>query len=165
MSDEHHTGYVEPPYTEIEADFPDDHEELLNLFGGDDSGHYHLTEEEYVKLQELIQLKREEAEDTEIRYTLSEDEYDKLQTILETVYPDENSEPVFVDEDTINDLADERIQASIDDGTFDDLIDERIHLSEDTLADFIDARIQQHLINELIDARIQKYLSKHEGDN
>ena len=125
---------------------------------------YIPTEEEYTGLQGLIQHRQEELENTEVRYTLSEDEYNKLQAIFEAVYPDENSEPVFVDEDAISDLADASIQTSIDDGTFDDVIDERIRLSEalneDAINELIDTRIQQYLIKELIDARIQEYLSK-----
>ena len=32
----------------------DDHEQLQNLLGGDDNGHYHITDEEWTKLQALI---------------------------------------------------------------------------------------------------------------
>lgn len=90
------------------------HEQLDELMGGDASGHYHLTEEEYNLMLELLEGEREEEESDEEFYKLSQGEYDKLMSIIDAAFPDDESdEPVFIDSETLNKLIDERIQEYI----------------------------------------------------
>lgn len=90
------------------------HEQLDGLMGGDDSGHYHLTEEEYNLMLEFLGKEREEEESDEEFYKLSQSEYDKLMSIIDAVFPnDESEEPVFIDSEALNSLIDARIQEYI----------------------------------------------------
>ena len=87
------------------------HEQLDGLYGGEDDGHYHLTQEEYEQVKEVLQIRREEQESGETFYKLTEAQYDKLRHIIEAVYPDQDSDtPVFIDNETINSLIDTRIK-------------------------------------------------------
>ena len=45
---------IDPPLKMDVASENVNHEELMNLLGGDDDGHYHLTKEQYDQLKELI---------------------------------------------------------------------------------------------------------------
>lgn len=85
------------------------HEQLDELLGGDNSGHFHLTEEEYNLMLRLVEKLREEDETEEDFYKLSEDEYNKLMSILSILYPDEDTDA----EDALNALIDARIQHAL----------------------------------------------------
>ena len=90
------------------------HEMLDGLLGGADNEHYHLALEEYNQLKEVLQIKHEEDESGETFYKLTKEQYNKLIHILEEVYPDiDYDEPVFIDEEFINELIDARIKEYI----------------------------------------------------
>ena len=86
-----------------------DHEELENISGGDEYDHYHLTGEEYMLLQEILERKRGEIESGEISITITQDEYEKLLALFEAVYPNNSEAPVLINEEALNDLIDLRI--------------------------------------------------------
>ncbi len=86
-----------------------DHEELENLLGGEEFDHYHLTGEEYMQLQEMLERKQDEDDNGEISITLTQDEYEKLLALFEAVYLDDSSTPILINEDTLNDLIEQRI--------------------------------------------------------
>lgn len=69
------------------------HEELDGLIGGDADGHYHLTEEEYNLMLEVLDNRREEDVSEEVYYKLSETEYDKVTTLLAMFFPDDDTAP------------------------------------------------------------------------
>ena len=81
----------------VESTVISNHERLDGLLGGEDDGHYHLTQEEYGQVKEVLQIRREEQESGETFYKLTETQYDKLIHIIEAAYPDQSSdEPVSI---------------------------------------------------------------------
>ena len=88
------------------------HEDLDGLMGGDDDGHYHLTEEEYNLMTEVLDNRREENDAEEDFYKLSETEYDKTTTLLDMFFPDDDTDA----EDALAALIAKHIK-TIDSGT------------------------------------------------
>ena len=80
------------------------HEELDGPQGGDDDGHYHLTEEEYSLMSSVLGERREEDESGGCFHKLEDEQYEKLLELLDVFFPDENS----MAEDTLAELIDER---------------------------------------------------------
>ena len=91
------------------------HEELDTLLGGDDNGHYHLTEDELQKLNKLINTLIPNGDDGDVgdvevdheqlsnllggvasgHYHLTNDELDKIKILITTVFPSGSNTPVF----------------------------------------------------------------------
>ena len=69
------------------------HEELDGIKGGDDSGHYHLTEDEHDLLDGVLGEYKDElgAEDT--FHKLRDGEYNRLVELLDLLYPTEDDDP------------------------------------------------------------------------
>ncbi len=86
------------------------HEQLDELMGGDASGHYHLTEEEYNLILDLVDKHREEAESDEDFYKLSQSEYDKLTALFGIFYPDEDTDA----QDALEAIINARVQAVLE---------------------------------------------------
>ena len=80
------------------------HEELDDLNGGDDDGHYHLTEDEYNYVTAIVDERRELDESGEQRYTLNEEEYSKLVSVIDKIYPSEDEETYVLNEEEYNKL-------------------------------------------------------------
>ena len=78
------------------------HEELDELYGGDNDGHYHLTEDEYNSVVNMVEERMELEENGETRYTLDDDEYDKLIGVIGKVYPSDEEEGYVLSEDEHN---------------------------------------------------------------
>lgn len=85
------------------------HEQLDELMGGDDSGHFHMTEEEYNLMLRLVEKLREEDESEEEYYKLPQNEYDKLTSLFSLLYPDEDTDA----EDALAALIDARINERV----------------------------------------------------
>lgn len=85
------------------------HEELDELMGGDASGHYHLTEEEYNLMFRLVEQLRDEDESEEEYYKLTQTEYDKLTSLFSLFYPDEDTDA----EDALAALVDTRVNERV----------------------------------------------------
>ena len=68
------------------------HERLVGLQGGDDSGHYHLTEEEYGLVSEMVEERRQEDEEGGCFHKLRDEEHDKLTELLDMFFPDEDAD-------------------------------------------------------------------------
>ena len=85
------------------------HEQLDELMGGDDSGHFHMTEEEYNLMLRLVEKLREEDESEEEYYKLPQSEYDKLTSLLSLLYPDEDTDA----EDALAALIDARVNERV----------------------------------------------------
>ncbi|MBQ7220796.1 MAG: hypothetical protein IJS28_07445 [Synergistaceae bacterium] len=85
------------------------HERLGGLLGGDDGGHYHLSEEEYGLVSELVEERRLENEAGGCFHKLQDDEHDKLLKLLDIFFPDEEADIA----DTFATLMDARIAAYI----------------------------------------------------
>lgn len=85
------------------------HEQLDELMGGDDSGHFHMTEEEYNLMLRLVEKLREEDESEEEYYKLPQSEYDKLTSLFSLLYPDEDTDA----EDALVALIDARVNERV----------------------------------------------------
>ena len=68
------------------------HEELDGIMGGDNDGHYHLSQEEYELLMDLLQRHSDELESEEEFYKLTETEYNKLMDLFDRFLADEEDE-------------------------------------------------------------------------
>ena len=83
------------------------HEQLDELMGGDDSGHFHLTEDEYNLMLRLVEQLRDEDETEQEFHKLSDDEYTKLTDMFSLLYPDEDEDTDF--EQALNAIIDARV--------------------------------------------------------
>lgn len=81
------------------------HEHVEELMGGDASGHYHMTEEEYNLMLRLVEKLRDEDETGEDFYKLPESEYDKLHGLFRIFYPDDDTDAEDALETLINSQA------------------------------------------------------------
>ena len=148
-----------------------------------------LTREEYTKLMQMLEARTTDDEGSEPVF-FSEEEYLRVTAILNAAYPNDSTEPVFVNTDTLNSLVDARIQQNAE-----TLINERIQQETSSIVDehiqkalndlsyediidvealngTIDTRIAAYLtanpqtmdaetLNNAIDARIAAYLAEH----
>ena len=78
------------------------HEQLDELIGGDDTGHYHLDAEEYSLMTELLEDYKDELDDGEDFYKLRASEHERLLEILDILCPDEEDDPEEVLAEIIN---------------------------------------------------------------
>ena len=69
------------------------HEQLDELIGGDEEGHFHLSKEEYTLLLDVLGDYEDELDSDEALYKLRESEYGRLTEILDLLYPDEDADP------------------------------------------------------------------------
>ena len=67
------------------------HEELEGIKGGDDDGHYHLTNEEYDLMQDILEERRDELATEDTFHKLREEEYNRVTELLDLLYPDEDT--------------------------------------------------------------------------
>ena len=81
------------------------HEELDGLQGGDDNGHYHLTEEEYALMSSVLTERSEEEESGGCFHKLEDEQYERLVELLDVFFPEEDA----MAEDTLAELIDERV--------------------------------------------------------
>ena len=122
-----------------------------------------LTLNEYNRLMQMLEDRNPSDEGSEPVF-FSEDEYNKVTAILNAAYPNDSTEPVFVNNDTLNSLVDTRIQQNAE-----TLINERIQQETSSI---VDTHIQKALddlsyedlidveaLNSTIDTRIQQYLT------
>ena len=148
-----------------------------------------LTRDEYSKLIQILEDRTPSDEGSEPVF-FSEEEYLRVTAILNAAYPNDSTEPVFVNTDTLNSLVDARIQQNAE-----TLINERIQQETSSIVDehiqkalndlsyediidvealngTIDTRIAAYLtanpqtmdaetLNNAIDARIAAYLAEH----
>ena len=83
------------------------HEQLDELMGGDDSGHFHLTEDEYNLMLRLVEQLRDEDETEQEFHKLNDDEYTKLTDMFSLLYSDEDEDTDF--EQALNAIIDARV--------------------------------------------------------
>ena len=83
------------------------HEQLDELLGGDDSGHFHLTEDEYNLMLRLVEQLRDEDETEQEFHKLNDDEYTKLSDMFSIFYPDDDEDADF--EQALNAIIDARV--------------------------------------------------------
>ena len=69
------------------------HEELDGIKGGDDSGHYHLTEDEHNLLDGVLSEYQDELDEEDTFHKLRESEYNRLIELLDLLYPTEDDDP------------------------------------------------------------------------
>ena len=68
------------------------HEELDGIKGGDASGHYHLTDEEYDLMQGVLEEYQDELAEEDTFHKLRDKEYNRLTELLDLLYPDEETD-------------------------------------------------------------------------
>ena len=85
------------------------HEELDGIKGGDASGHYHLTEDEYDLMQGVLGEYRDELAEEDTFHKLRDAEYNRLTEILDLLYPDEDTDA----EDVLAALIDARVNERV----------------------------------------------------
>ena len=83
------------------------HEQLDELLGGDDSGHFHLTEDEYNLMLRLVEQLQDEDETEQEFHKLNDDEYTKLSDMFSIFYPDDDEDADF--EQALNAIIDARV--------------------------------------------------------
>ena len=69
------------------------HEQLDGLMGGDDDGHYHLTEDERDLLDGVLNEYQDELAEDDIFHKLRDGEYNRLVELLDLLYPTEDDDP------------------------------------------------------------------------
>ena len=69
------------------------HEQLDGIKGGDDSGHYHLTEDELDLLDGVLNAYQDELAEDDTFHKLRDGEYNRLIELLDLLYPDEDADP------------------------------------------------------------------------
>ncbi len=68
------------------------HEALDGIKGGNDDGHYHLTNEEYDLLGYIFDDYRDEIDSGIDFHRLDDSEYNRLTYLLDTLMPDEDTD-------------------------------------------------------------------------
>ena len=68
------------------------HEALDGIKGGDDSGHYHLTSDEYDLLGYVFDDYRDEIDSGIDFHRLDDNEYNRLTGLLDVLVPDEDAD-------------------------------------------------------------------------
>lgn len=86
------------------------HDELDGIKGGDASGNYHLTKDEYELMQGVLDGYREEVAVEDNFHKLQDAEYNKLIEILDLLCPNENTDV----ETALNALIDARVNKHAD---------------------------------------------------
>ena len=148
-----------------------------------------LTRDEYNRLMQMLEARTTDDEGSEPVF-FSEEEYLRVTAILNAAYPNDSTEPVFVNTDTLNALVDariqqnaetlineriqqetssivdEHIQKALNDLSYEDLIDvEALNSTIDTrIAAYLAANPQTmdaETLNSTIDARIAAYMTEH----
>ena len=88
-----------------------------------------LTRDEYNRLMQMLEARTTDDEGSEPVF-FSEEEYLRVTAILNAAYPNDSTEPVFVNTDTLNALVDARIQQNAE-----TLINERIQQETSSIVD------------------------------
>ncbi len=69
------------------------HEQLDGMLGGDDSGHFHLTEDERDLLDGVLNEYQDELAEDDTFHKLRDGEYNRLIELLDILYPTEDDNP------------------------------------------------------------------------